>query len=80
MSERNGVVDLDPGLRIVCIPSTDPEMCRVVQRVYSTIRWVTPERLQEALREFYPRAIVRRRELSAEPMPTWYVFRDRGQR
>jgi hypothetical protein len=79
MSQRNGVVDLDPGLRIVCIPSSDPEICSVVQRLFKAIRWVTPERLQDALREVYPTAVVRRRELSGEPMPTWYVFRERGR-
>ena len=52
------------GPRIVCIPSSDPEMCGVVQRLYESIPWVTPDRLQAALREIYPQAVVRRRELS----------------
>lgn len=55
-------------------------MCSVVERVYKSIPWVTPERLQSALREIYPKALVRRRELSGEPMPTWYIFRDRATR
>ena len=78
-ASANGVVDLERGPRIVCIPSTDPEMCGVVARLYTSIAWVTPDRLEAALRQIYPRALVRRRELSGEPMPTWYVFRERGR-
>jgi len=36
----------------------------------------TPEALQKALRPRYPRAIVRRRLLSAETLITWYVYRE----
>lgn len=75
---RDGAIDLERGPRIICIPSSDPEMCRVVERIYKSIPWVTPDRLQSALREVYPNVLVRRRELSDEPMPTWYVFRDRA--
>ena len=32
--------------------------------------------LQERLRERYPKAIVRARELSGEPLDVWYVYRD----
>jgi hypothetical protein len=53
-------------------------MCDVVRRAYTSIPWVTPDRLQAAVREVYPTAVVRRRELSGEPMPTWYVFRERA--
>ena len=75
---KSGVVDLDPGLRIICIPSTDAEICGVVERLYKSISWVTPDRLEAALRDIYPNAVVRRRERSGDPMPTWYVFRERG--
>lgn len=78
--EHRGMIDLDPGLRIVCIPSDDPNMCGVVEQLYRSMSWVTPDRLQAALREVYPTAVVRRRELSGEPMPTWYVFRERNAR
>lgn len=37
---------------------------------------VTPPVLQAALRNAYPRAVVRRRELSGEPVEVWYVYRD----
>jgi hypothetical protein len=75
-SANPAILDPEPGLRIVCIPSIDPELCGVVQRLYDSIRWVTPDSLEDALREVYPRAVVRRRELAGELMPTWYVYRE----
>jgi hypothetical protein len=36
----------------------------------------TPERLEAALRERFPRAIVRPRGLQGEPVNIWYVYRD----
>jgi hypothetical protein len=36
----------------------------------------TPERLESALRERYPNAVVRRRQLSEESGLIWYVYRD----
>jgi hypothetical protein len=35
-----------------------------------------PAAVQEALRERYPLAVVRPRELEAESAPTWYVYRE----
>ena len=35
-----------------------------------------PEALQARLRQHYPDAVVRRRELSGEPFEMWYVYRD----
>ena len=35
-----------------------------------------PAHLQASLRERYPDAIVRRRELSSESTDVWYVYRD----
>jgi hypothetical protein len=37
----------------------------------------TPEALQRALRDSYPKAVVHERSLSSEPI-TWYVYRDRA--
>jgi hypothetical protein len=37
---------------------------------------VTPGRLQDALREVYPQAVVGRLEIPDEPMPMWLVYRD----
>jgi hypothetical protein len=48
----------------------------VVQRLYNSIRSVTPGRLEGALREVYPQAVVRRLEIQDEPMPMWLVYRD----
>ena len=36
----------------------------------------TPAQLQRSLRERYPRAVVRARELSSEPSEVWYVYRE----
>jgi hypothetical protein len=69
-------LDPEPRLGIVCIPSTDAELCGVVRRLYHSIRSVTPGRLEDALRELYPQAIVRRLEVPEEPMPMWVVYRD----
>jgi hypothetical protein len=35
-----------------------------------------PDAAQERLRERYPQAVVRRRELADETMPVWYVYRE----
>jgi hypothetical protein len=37
----------------------------------------TTLQLEAALRPRYPEVAVRRREISAEPGLTWYVYRDR---
>jgi hypothetical protein len=37
----------------------------------------TTFQLEAALRPSYPEVAVRRREISAEPGLTWYVYRDR---
>jgi hypothetical protein len=37
---------------------------------------LTPAALQAALRDRYPKAVVRARELSTEPMVVWYVYRE----
>jgi hypothetical protein len=36
----------------------------------------TPADLERSLRQRYPRAVVRARELSSEPSDVWYVYRD----
>ena len=36
----------------------------------------SPEALQNSLRETYPNAVVRARELSGETIVTWYAFRE----
>lgn len=36
----------------------------------------SPSKLQALLRERYPKAVVRLRELSSEPDVVWYLYRD----
>lgn len=35
-----------------------------------------PHDFQDRLRERYPRAVVRQRELASEPFTIWYCYRD----
>lgn len=35
-----------------------------------------PAKVEARLRERYPRAVIRPRDLDAETMPTWYVYRE----
>ena len=58
---------------LVLNPSTDKEF---VDRARSlVVQGTTAEALQQGLRAYYPRAVVRRRDLSAEH-ESWYVYRD----
>lgn len=36
----------------------------------------SPAAFQERLRERYPQAVVRQRELASEPFTIWYCYRD----
>jgi hypothetical protein len=36
----------------------------------------SPEALQAELRKTHPRAVVRERQISAEPVRIWYAYRD----
>ncbi len=62
--------------RCLCIPSDDVGFSEHVARVFATRLYQTPAELQDRLRRVYPTSVVRKRELSAEMWPTWYVFRD----
>jgi hypothetical protein len=55
-------------------PADDPTFRAEVERC-ATLTPV-PEILEALLRERYPRAIVRQRAISDEPVSTWYVYRD----
>ena len=63
-----------PPLLIVNPRSDD----RFVERVNELIAeaGTDPSALQARLRAAYPKAIVRRRELSSESTEMWYVYRD----
>ena len=65
------------GLRTVCLPSSDGAFANAVHRLMASDRIHTTLQLEAALRPAYPDIIVRRREISAEPGLTWYVYRDR---
>jgi hypothetical protein len=36
----------------------------------------TPDDFQKRLRERYPHAVIRQRELASEPFTIWYCYRD----
>ena len=65
------------GLRTVCFPSSDGAFANVVRRKMASDRIHTTVQLEAALRSTYPDVRVHRREISAEPGLTWYVYRDR---
>jgi hypothetical protein len=62
--------------RCICIPSDDLGFAEHVSRVLVTGLYQTPSEMQDRLRRAYPTAVVRKRELSGEMWPTWYVYRD----
>jgi len=62
--------------RCICIPSNDLGFAEHVSRVLVTGLYQAPSELQDRLRRAYPTAVVRKRELSGEMWPTWYVYRD----
>ena len=68
----------DP-VRVITIPSTDAAFRRHVDRLVARSSPDTAEKLQERLRRLFPRAVVRRRDISGEPA-AWYVYRDGGWR
>ena len=59
---------------VVLNPATDTEFEAHVKSLLPNM--TSPESLEEALHEQYPRVVVHRRELSSEPMTIWYVYRD----
>jgi hypothetical protein len=59
---------------LVCIPSSDGGFAALAQ--LRLIEAYNPADLEDLLRPIYPMAVVRRRELSAESVETWYVYRD----
>jgi len=61
------------------IPSTDAAFRRYVDRLRGKISMRSPEELEARLRRVFPRAVVRRRDISGEA-PAWYVYRDGGWR
>jgi PAS domain-containing protein len=66
-------------LRVLTIPSSDVAFRKHVDRLLGRAAPSTPEELEARLRRMFPRAVVRRREISGEPVG-WYVYRDGGWR
>jgi PAS domain-containing protein len=64
---------------VIKIPSTDEAFRRYVDRLRTVASLRSPEALEARLRRVFPRAVVRRREISGEPA-AWYVYRDGGWR
>ena len=64
---------------VIFIPSTDAAFRRYVDRLRTSVSLRNPEELQARRRRVFPRAVVRRREISGEAS-AWYVYRDGGWR
>jgi hypothetical protein len=60
---------------IIANPPTDPEFRELIHSALQTGGW-RPGDLEAILRTRYPDAVVRRRELDADPVEVWYVYRD----
>jgi hypothetical protein len=60
---------------IVRNPPTDREFESAIEAIVDS-GVLDPRVAQQRLRERYPRAVVRPRELAAEPTPVWYVYRE----
>ena len=62
-------------INLVINPRNDDELrSRVERLVASGIG--TPAELEAALRDDYPRVVVRIRDLTGEPEIVWYVYRE----
>ena len=60
---------------VVRNPANDSEFERAIDELLSSgVR--DPGQAQARLRERYPRAVIRPRELAAEATPVWYVYRE----
>jgi hypothetical protein len=60
---------------IVRNPPSDAEFAAAIEAIVDD-GVVDPAVAELRLREHYPRAVVRPRELAAEPTPIWYVYRE----
>jgi hypothetical protein len=60
---------------LVIVPTDDRAFEAFVRSVVGEDR-VTPDILQGRVRQRYPDAVVRPRQLQDEPMVIWYVYRD----
>jgi hypothetical protein len=65
----------DMSTTLVLNPRHDPEFVTFAEAAMSA-GVVSPGELQEHLRQRYPNAVVRARELNGEAFTIWYVYRD----
>jgi hypothetical protein len=75
------VIDPEPARRAVtpavfCIPSSDYAFRAAILAALDHRKQLSPEELQEDVARVYPAVAVRRRDLSSEPVETWYAYRD----
>jgi hypothetical protein len=60
---------------LVLNPRTDPEFVALTEGLTADAM-PSPDAFQRALRERFPHAVVRPRDLASEAMEIWYVYRD----
>jgi hypothetical protein len=60
--------------RVYANPRNDASFLAAIARLLPYAS--TPRDLQRLLRQHYPEAVVRARELSSEPTVVWYAYRD----
>lgn len=60
---------------VVRNPSKDNDFTELIDALLAE-RVLDMDRFQERLRERYPRALVRPRDLSGERVAVWYVYRE----
>jgi hypothetical protein len=69
--------EMSSHVRLVCLPTRDIGFAERVDEVMALMPAVNePAELQDALRDTYPKVIVRPSELEGLRTPTWYVYRD----
>jgi hypothetical protein len=73
LRSRRGVVTAK--LTIIRNPASDREFERAIE-VALRAGVSGPSELEAQLRQLYPRALVRPRDLAEEPIHTWYVYRE----
>jgi len=61
---------------VICVPSADGAFRAAVLAVLEAQPRLAPEELEAGVRLVYPDAVVRRRDLTAEPVEVWYAYRD----
>jgi hypothetical protein len=69
------VSDVEPRPTLVLTPPDDEDFSSSAARLVEN-GVLEPEKLQHQLRERWPHALVRPRELAGEQAQIWYVYRD----